>query len=137
MASLSQDSDAIFRFRLRLLVDKAMQSHYLAVMATVTEESTLTDRYQTTVPEVVRKALKLGKRDKIRYSVSSSGSVILSRVGSDSEDPVVVQFLTFLENDLTANPQKIAALSPELASRARELTRTVEIDLDAPLDDEE
>lgn len=106
-------------------------------MATVTEESTLTDRYQTTVPEVVRKALKLGKRDKIRYSVSSSGSVILSRVGSDSEDPVVVQFLTFLENDLTANPQKIAALSPEFASRARELTRTVEIDLDAPLDDEE
>ena len=33
-------------------------------MATELEaESTLTDRYQTTVPEVVRRALKLGKRD--------------------------------------------------------------------------
>ena len=28
-------------------------------------ESTLTDRYQTTVPEPVRKALGLNKRDKI------------------------------------------------------------------------
>ena len=28
-------------------------------------ESTLTDRYQTTVPETVRRALRLGKRDKI------------------------------------------------------------------------
>jgi antitoxin PrlF len=32
-------------------------------------ESTLTDRYQTTVPETVRRALRLGKRDKIRYSI--------------------------------------------------------------------
>ena len=29
-------------------------------------ESTLTDRYQTTVPQTVRRALRLGKRDKIR-----------------------------------------------------------------------
>ena len=28
-------------------------------------ESTLSDRYQTTVPEAVRKALGLSKRDKI------------------------------------------------------------------------
>ena len=33
--------------------------------ATLEAESTLTDRYQTTVPETVRRALRLGKRDKI------------------------------------------------------------------------
>ena len=38
-------------------------------MATKLEvESTLTDRYQTTVPETVRRALRLGKRDKIHYT---------------------------------------------------------------------
>ena len=36
--------------------------------ATLEAESTLTDRYQTTVPETVRRALRLGKRDKIHYT---------------------------------------------------------------------
>lgn len=35
-------------------------------------ESTLTDRYQTTVPETVRRALRLGKRDTLRYSIRCS-----------------------------------------------------------------
>ena len=30
---------------------------------TVEADSTLTDRYQTTVPETVRRVLRLGKRD--------------------------------------------------------------------------
>ncbi len=33
--------------------------------STLELESTLTDRYQTTVPETVRRALKLGKRFKV------------------------------------------------------------------------
>ena len=33
-----------------------------AMAATIEVESTLTDRYQTTVPETVRRALKLGKQ---------------------------------------------------------------------------
>ena len=37
--------------------------------ATLDVESTLTDRYQTTVPETVRRALRLYKRDKIHYSI--------------------------------------------------------------------
>ena len=47
--------------------------------ATLELESTLTDRYQTTVPDAVRRALKLGKRDKIRYLVRSDGRVVLTR----------------------------------------------------------
>ena len=35
---------------------------------TLEVQSTLTDRYQTTVPETVRRALQLGKRDKIHYT---------------------------------------------------------------------
>lgn len=37
--------------------------------ASLEVESTLTERYQTTVPETVRRALKLGKGDKVRYTL--------------------------------------------------------------------
>ena len=54
---------------------------------TLEVESTLTDRYQTTVPEIVRRALKLGKRDKIHYAIRPSGEVVLTRVEArDGED---------------------------------------------------
>ena len=46
---------------------------------TMQVESTLTDRYQTTVPETVRRALRLGKRDKIHYTIRSDGEVVLTR----------------------------------------------------------
>ncbi|MBI2969165.1 MAG: type II toxin-antitoxin system PrlF family antitoxin, partial [Gammaproteobacteria bacterium] len=52
---------------------------------TLTAESTLTARYQTTVPNTVRKALRLRKRDKIRYSIEPDGRVILTRAG-EAED---------------------------------------------------
>ncbi len=48
--------------------------------ATLEAESTLTDRYQTTVPETVRRALRLGKRDKTHYTIRPGGEVVLSRV---------------------------------------------------------
>jgi antitoxin PrlF len=58
--------------------------------ATLEVESTLTDRYQTTVPETVRRALKLGKRDKIHYTIRPSGEVVLTRAeASDVDDPVL------------------------------------------------
>ncbi|MFM6063282.1 MAG: type II toxin-antitoxin system PrlF family antitoxin, partial [Microcystis panniformis] len=36
-------------------------------------ESTLTDRYQTTIPDSVRKVLGLNKRDKICYNIQPDG----------------------------------------------------------------
>jgi antitoxin PrlF len=39
----------------------------ITMPATLEAESTLTDRYQTTVPQTVRRALRLRKRDKIQY----------------------------------------------------------------------
>ncbi|MBK1736325.1 regulator, partial [Halorhodospira abdelmalekii] len=49
-------------------------------MATTLEaESTLTARYQTTVPETVRRALQLSKRDKIHYHIRANGEVVLTR----------------------------------------------------------
>jgi antitoxin PrlF len=102
-------------------------------------ESTLTDRYQTTVPETVRRALKLGKRDKIHYTILPSGEVVLSRVESaQSDDPALEGFLAFLESDIKQHPERLQAMDGELVQRLRSLTTGVELDLDEPLstDDE-
>ncbi len=96
-------------------------------------ESTLTDRYQTTVPDGVRRALKLGKRDRIRYVVQSSGSVILQRAG-ETDDPLLGSFLNFLARDIAIHPQHVRAIDTGLARRIRSLTKGVKVDLGAALD---
>jgi len=100
-------------------------------------ESTLTDRYQTTVPDVVRKALNLNKREKIRYTIQPDGNVLLSRVNQDESDPALTSFLTFLANDIKQNPQHLKAATPELVSRIQNLVGGLDVDLDASLDDED
>ncbi|MEQ1931361.1 MAG: type II toxin-antitoxin system PrlF family antitoxin [Parvularculaceae bacterium] len=95
-------------------------------------ESTLTDRYQTTVPETVRRALGLSKRSKIRYSVRASGEVVLERADA-AEDYVLGAFLKFLANDLAKHPERLQSVDADFARRLETLTGGVDFDLDAPL----
>ena len=107
--------------------------------ATLEVESTLTDRYQTTVPEIVRRALSLGKRDKIQYTIRPGGEVVLTRVdASQVDDPVLGQFLGFLARDIASHPERLQAIDTSFVQRIQSLTGGIEVDLDAPLsaDDE-
>jgi antitoxin PrlF len=107
--------------------------------ATFDVESTLTDRYQTTVPETVRRALRLGKRDKIHYSIRPSGEVVLTRAeASEGDDPVLGQFLGFLARDIASHPERLRAADAGLVQRLQSLVGGIEVDLDAALsaDDE-
>jgi len=126
-----------------------MHSHYHlritpdlqeAVMTAPLEvESTLTDRYQTTVPETVRRALKLGKRDRIHYAIRPNGEVVLTRaVASEDDDPVLGQFLGFLAADITRHPERLQSLDSALVDRLQSLVGDVDVVLDAALsaDDE-
>ena len=102
-------------------------------------ESTLTDRYQTTVPETVRRALRLGKRDKIHYAVRPNGEVVMTRAdASAGDDPVLGQFLGFLARDLASHPERLMAVDAALVQRLRSLVGDVEVELDValPADDE-
>nr|WP_315192138.1 type II toxin-antitoxin system PrlF family antitoxin [uncultured Albidiferax sp.] len=102
-------------------------------------ESSLTDRYQTTVPESVRRALRLGKRDKIHYAIRPDGDVVLTRVAQvEADDPVLGDFLHFLARDMASHPQRLVALDAGLVQRIQSLVGGVEMDLSAPLsaDDE-
>jgi len=106
--------------------------------ATLELESTLTDRYQTTVPDGVRRALKLGKRDKIHYTIQPDGLVILSRASdAEQDDPVLGQFLNFLAKDMASHPEHLRAVDSALLSRISPLIQHVEIDLDAPLSEDD
>ncbi len=104
-------------------------------MPTILEvESSLTDRYQTTVPETVRRALQLGKRDKIHYTIRPSGEVMLTRAkASDGDDPVLVQFLDFLARDIANHPERLEPVDAGLVQRLESLVIGVKVDLDAAL----
>lgn len=111
----------------------------MATAPRLQSESTLTDRYQTTVPSTVRKALGLNKQDKIRYTIQPDGKVLLSRVEQPAEDSVLKHFLDFLAQDIERNPQNVKAISPSLVRRIQSLVADIDLDLDldAPLSDED
>ena len=97
-------------------------------------ESTLTDRYQTTVPETVRRVLKLSKRDKIHYTIRPSGEIILTRSElSQEEDPVLGRFLDFLAHDMVRHPEQVQSVDSNLMQRIHTLVGSIEVDLDEPL----
>src|SRR5674476_1327234 len=88
---------------------------------TIEIDSTLTDRYQTTVPEPVRRALRLGKRDKIRYSIQPNGAVLMTRTALPQDsDPVLASFLGFWRAAWHRTRSKFRCLTPAcLAAFAR------------------
>ncbi|WP_338847018.1 type II toxin-antitoxin system PrlF family antitoxin [Massilia sp. W12] len=102
-------------------------------------ESSLTDRYQTTVPEAVRQVLGLKKRDKLRFSLRADGSVLLSRAEPQAEqdDPALNAFLALLENDISQQPQRLQALGAVQVAQWQALVQGVDVDLDAALPEDE
>ena len=106
--------------------------------AIVSSESTLTDRYQTTIPEVVRKALKLQKRDKVTFTVNSSGFVSLAKSEPEARrDPVIASFLEFLSSDIEKHPEKVVPLTTDLLGNMEDIVGDIDVDLDSSLDSED
>lgn len=104
------------------------------MVAILEAESKLTERYQTTVPESVRRALRLGKRDRIRFTIRPDGDVVLTRaLQTEGEDPVMGHFLNFLAHDIATHPERLASIDASLVHRIQSLVGNSEIDLDAPL----
>jgi len=100
-------------------------------MATTLEvESTLTDRYQTTVPETIRRALRLKNRDKIQYTIRPGGEVVLSRADiTEVDDPVIETFLGLLAHDIANHPERLQAVDAGFVMRIQSLVNGTEVDL--------
>ena len=102
-------------------------------------ESALTDRYQTTVPQPVRRALGLRKRDRICYAIRANGEVVLQRLCPEpvEDDPALAPFLALLQQDIAAHPERLLPITANLAGRLQELVGGIEVNLDAPLSDDD
>ena len=106
--------------------------------ALIEETSKLTDRYQTTVPSGVRKQLKLGKGDRIRYCTDPTGRIYIEPVRAAEDDPALGAFLEFIEDDIMVHPERLQALDGATYDKLKALVGDAEVDLDWPLspDDE-
>lgn len=104
-------------------------------MAVLKEESTLTDRYQTTVPAAVRRTLNLSKRDRVVYEVQNNGTVILSRADPAQDDPALGQFLDLLQHDIASGNAR--PVTQAMLEQSRALIGNIEVDLNAPLANED
>jgi antitoxin PrlF len=102
-------------------------------------ESTLTARYQTTVPEPVRRALRLSKHDKLHYSLRETGEIIITRADVDTveNDPALESFLDFLATSIQTQPQLLKPLTKAQQKSIRPLTRGVKFDLNVSLSADE
>ena len=89
-------------------------------------EAALTDRYQTTVPQPVRRALGLHKRDRICFAFRANGEVVLQRVCR-----------ALLEQDIASHPERLQPIGADLIQRLQDLVAAIEVDLDEVLPDDE
>ncbi|MGH7224774.1 MAG: type II toxin-antitoxin system PrlF family antitoxin [Gemmataceae bacterium] len=120
---------------MRMHYDIGTLVEHAITMTTQDAESTLTDRYQTTVPAPVRHFLGLRKRDRLRYTFAGD-VVTISRCDPAEEnevDPALQPFLRMLAHDITRHPERVRPVDAGLVERVRDLTRDTEVDLDAPL----
>lgn len=107
------------------------------MQALISANSTLTDRYQTTIPEVIRNILSLEKRDKLSYFVDECGRVILSKAHVEQNDPVLDNFLKFLAKDIENSPQHLVPFTEKQAQEISSLVGDEVVDLNSPCEDDD
>ena len=97
------------------------------------------DRYQTTVPETVRRAIKLGKRDKIDYSIRPDGEQVVTWFAHvETDGPLLGKFPGVLAQDIAKHADRLQLIDTNPIQRIQQLVGNFNCYLDAPLlaDDE-
>lgn len=94
-------------------------------------QSTLTARYQTTIPTEVRRRLGLQGGDQITYRFTEEGRVELIR--ESSEDPILEAMLDALERDVVAYPERLVAVDELMYDDLKKWD--LDVDLDSDLDE--
>lgn len=61
----------------------------------------------------------------------------MSKTDQEHDDPALGKFLSFLAQDIENNPTHIHPITSELFNRAQFLVAGIDVDLDAPLSDED
>ena len=96
-------------------------------------QSSVTERFQTTIPKGVREALGLRRGDMLAYEVRGQEVVLRRSADQDNADPALLGILDLLQRDIATRPDRLRPVPERLVNRGRDLVRGVEIDLDSPL----
>jgi antitoxin PrlF len=103
-------------------------------MSVIEEICTITAKGQTTVPKAIRQALGVSYGGRITFRVEDGTVSVHAAAGA--EDPALTPFLALLERDITARPEALVPLTPDLVARMTAATEGVEADPDAPIEGE-
>ena len=102
-------------------------------------KSTLTDRFQTTIPAFVRNELGLEKRDLIEFLKADDGYIVLRKAKPETADsefsPELLAWLDFIARDHDRHPEQLKPFTREIKDRAYAIAPDLEVDLDKPLSD--
>lgn len=78
--------------------------------------------------------MNLSKKDKLVYFVDSDGMVVISKLTSCEDGPVLNSFLNFLAKDIENSPQNLVPITVEKLTKISSLVEDIKIDLETPLD---
>lgn len=81
----------------------------------------MTDRYQTTIPEIVGRP-RSGRARSSQLTVMDDGSVVISR---DQQDPVLAPLLELLAQEIAAHPERLQVVPESLLRRIDDLVGTL------------
>jgi antitoxin PrlF len=93
-------------------------------MSSINSTAKLTSKGQLTVPIAVRKALDIGPQDRVVFAVRDGGKVEVAKVDALHTDPIVGEYLAFLERDMRKHPQKLSVVQRD--DTTRELLKGVD-----------
>lgn len=101
-------------------------------MAIVEELCTITSKGQTTIPRSVRRALGVGRGDRIAFRIE--GNTVTIQAADDGHDPALGPFLDLLAADMAANPAALRPVTQGQYDRLRALTEGVPADPDQDIE---
>jgi antitoxin PrlF len=93
-------------------------------------ESAVTERYQTTVTNGVRKALGVQGKDRLAWEIRGDEAIVrrAAEVAVEEEDPALEPFLRLLAADIEAHPERLHSMPEALSRSVLELIEGVDPD---------
>lgn len=92
-------------------------------------QSKVTDRSQTTLPNGVRKALRIRPgEDRLEWEIRGDEAIVRRAPEAEESDPALKPFLRLLANDIEVHPERLQAMPEPLRQSVLELIAGVEPD---------
>lgn len=98
--------------------------------------SKVTSRSQTTLPNGVRKALRLRPgEDALEWEIRGDEAIARrAATPTEEDDPALEPFLRLLEREIVEHPERLRGMPADLYRRLAAVTDGMDVDLDEPIE---